>query len=87
VKKPTSRPAVIIQVGDNPTDGERMIVGRFRSPSPLGKTLIVEFHFRHRAADDESMGRNGYRVAFFELDDDEATSLGEAILSMSKAQT
>jgi hypothetical protein len=71
--------AIVIQVDDAPTLGDRIIVSRLREPSPTGKTMVLECHYRNRDGDDLSMGRYGYRVAFFEVDDETAGCVADAI--------
>ena len=83
----TSRPfrdmqAIVIQADDEPTLGDRIIVSRLRKPSPTGKTMVLECHYRHRDADDVSMGLYGYRVAFFEVDDVTARAVVDALESL-----
>jgi hypothetical protein len=76
--------AIVIQADDEPTLGDRIIVSRLRTPSPTGKTMVLECHYRNRDADDPSMGRYGYRVAFFEIDDLTAGAVADAITQLSK---
>ncbi len=69
--------AIVVQV-DDATPGDRVIVSRLRNPD-AAKPIVLELHYRYREADDLSMGRYAYRVAFFELDDETAGEVMKAI--------
>lgn len=79
----TSTPPTV-GLDEDERHGDRIIVSRLRKPTPLGRTILVEFHYRNRRTDDPGIGRYGFQVAFFEVDDATAGLVADALLKAKR---